>query len=279
MAPAAGLAQTPNLDKWRAVDPEQTLYIDTNKGRVVVEMYPEIAPLAVERIKTLTREKFYDGLQFHRVVASFMAQTGDPLNTGEGGSKLPDLKEEFLFRRGKDMPFIVAANQGGATLGFYKALPIASQPDDMMAITKDQKAAGWGLHCKGVTAMARATAPDSANSQFYLMRSTYPSLDKRYTIWGRVIWGQEIVDGLAVGEPPPIPDKMTTVRIAADMPAAERAPLYVLRTDGKDFAGEIEDYRKKAGADFSVCDIPIPATVANTQQRERSWWRLIPFVP
>lgn len=276
---ASAMAQTPNPEKWRALDPEQTLYIDTTQGRVVVEMFPEIAPKAVARIKELARQKFYDGLSFHRVVNNFMAQGGDPQGDGSGSSKLPNLTEEFMFRRGKDMPFQVAANQGGATLGFYKSLPVASQPDDMMAITKDQKAAAWGLHCAGVAAMARETEPNTANSQFYLMRATYPSLDKRYTIWGRVVFGQDAVNKLAIGEPPPIPDKMTAVRVAADLPAAERAPIFVVRSDSKAFEDVIEDARKKSGADFSVCDVPVSATVADTSQRGRSWWSRIPLIP
>ncbi|MEJ0024233.1 MAG: peptidylprolyl isomerase [Alphaproteobacteria bacterium] len=279
LAATAMAAETPDPAKWRALDPEQTLYIDTTQGRVVVEMFPEVAPLAVARVKELARQKFYDGLTFHRVMNNFMAQGGDPKGDGSGGSKLPDLPEEFMFRRGKDMAFQKAANQGGATFGFYKSLPIASQPDDMMAITKDGKASAWGLHCVGVAAMAREAAPDTANSQFYLMRATYPSLDKRYTVWGRVVWGQDSVNKFAIGEPPPIPDKMIAVRVAADLPVSERAPIYVVRTDSKAFEDTINDVRKKAGADFSVCDVPIAATVADTQERGRAWWHKIPLIP
>ena len=74
---------------------ENTLYIDLKDGRVVIEMLPDIAPKHVERIKTLTRQKFYDGIVFHRVLDGFMAQTGDPTGTGTGGSKLNDLTAEF----------------------------------------------------------------------------------------------------------------------------------------------------------------------------------------
>lgn len=76
-------------------DLENTLYIDLKDGRVVIEMLPKVAPKHVERIKTLARQKFYDGIVFHRVISGFMAQTGDPTGTGMGGSKLPDLKAEF----------------------------------------------------------------------------------------------------------------------------------------------------------------------------------------
>jgi peptidylprolyl isomerase len=278
-APASFAAGPPDPAKWRPVDPEQTLYIDTTKGRVVIEMYPDVAPLAVERIKKLSREKFYDGQIFHRVIANFMAQTGDPQGTGEGGSKLPDLPEEFMFRRSSEMHMAVAAKQPGQTLGFYKTLPIGTQPDEIMQISKDKKAAAWPLHCAGVAAMAREVAPNTANSQFYLMRSTYPSLDKRYTIWGRVIWGQDVVNTLNVGEPPLNPDKMTQVRVAADLPVAERAPLFVMRTDTKQFADVIDDARDKQKADFSVCNVVIPATVQDTPEKGRAWWHKIPFIP
>ena len=80
-------------------DPENTLYMDLKQGRVVIEMLPDIAPKAVERIKTLTREGFYDNTPFHRVIEGFMAQGGDPTGTGTGGSKLPDLPAEFTTKR------------------------------------------------------------------------------------------------------------------------------------------------------------------------------------
>jgi len=76
-------------------DPENTLVMETTKGRIVIELRPDLAPNHVERIKTLAREGFYDGVPFHRVIEGFMAQSGDPTGTGSGGSKLPDLKAEF----------------------------------------------------------------------------------------------------------------------------------------------------------------------------------------
>lgn len=78
-----------------ALDPENTLYLDLKDGRVVIELLPQVAPKHVERIKTLTRQGFYDGIVFHRVIDRFMAQTGDPTGTGMGGSKLPDVPAEF----------------------------------------------------------------------------------------------------------------------------------------------------------------------------------------
>lgn len=77
------------------LDPENTIYLDLKDGRVVIELLPNVAPKTVERIKTLTRQGFYNGLVFHRVIDGFMAQTGDPTGTGMGGSKLADVPAEF----------------------------------------------------------------------------------------------------------------------------------------------------------------------------------------
>lgn len=76
-------------------EPENTLILETTKGRVTIELRPDLAPGHVERIKTLARERFYDGVPFHRVIEGFMAQSGDPTGTGTGGSKHPDLQQEF----------------------------------------------------------------------------------------------------------------------------------------------------------------------------------------
>lgn len=282
LAATTAAAQSPDPTRWRALDPEQTLYIDTDHGRIVVELFPEVAPGHVTRIKQLTRLGFYDGLKFHRVIDGFMAQTGDPRGDGTGGSDLPDLVQEFLFRRGPEMPFVEGAVQGGARLGFYKTLPISTQPDQIMTITRDGRASAWGLHCPGVASMARANDPDSANSQFFLMREAYPSLDKRYTIWGRVVWNLDAVRKLRVGEPPANPDTMRRVVVAADVPEAERAPIYVLRTDSQEFRQLVQETRERRGADFSVCDVQIPVRVPEARQpgegRERPWWRIIPFL-
>jgi len=85
------------------LDPENTLYLDLKDGRVTIRLRPDLAPKHVDRIKTLTRDGFYDGIVFHRVIDGFMAQTGDPTGTGTGGSDLPDLPAEFSdapFKRG-----------------------------------------------------------------------------------------------------------------------------------------------------------------------------------
>src|SRR5689334_14063511 len=128
-----------------AQDPENTLYMDLKYGRVVIQMLPDVAPKTVAQIKTLTRQGFYDGTPFHRVIEGFMAQGGDPTGTGTGGSKLPNLPAEF---------------------------------------------SNWHF-VRGVCGMARASDPNSGNSQFFIMFAPAPSLDGKYTVWGRVTKGME----------------------------------------------------------------------------------------
>lgn len=155
-----------------AADPaENTLHLDLSTGgRVTILMFPDVAPAHVERIKTLARQGFYNGIVFHRVIEGFMAQTGDPTGTGTGGSPLPDLKAEF-----NDRP-----------------------------------------HLRGTVSMARAQGDDSANSQFFICFLPRFALDKKYTVFGRVISGMQFVDAIARGEPPASMDRILQASVAAD---------------------------------------------------------------
>lgn len=266
-------AQTPEPDgapliaeaDWRVAAPDNLLVIDTSKGRILVEMTPEAAPGHVDRIRLLAKAGFYDGLNWHRVIDGFMAQTGDPLGTGEGQSWHPDLKAEFTFRRDANTPFTAVAAPAGAQVGFIQSLPVQTQPDAVMATTADGKVHAWGLYCPGVAGMARGDAPDSANSQFFLMRQPYPALDKRYTVWGRVVSGLDVVRALKFSPNPDgvvaDPDRMTRVRVAGDLPEAERPSVRVLSASSAPFRELVERLRAEKGADFSVCDIELPVAV------------------
>ena len=251
----------PAAADWRTPNPDDVLVIDTNKGRIIVEMLPEVAPNHVTRIKELTRAGLYNGRSFFRVIDQFMAQTGDPEDRGTGGSDKPDLTQEFVFRRGaNDMTLVV--DQTVTQIGFVKSLPVGSQGEMLMAMTADGKVSAWPLFCPGVAAMARGEGVDSANSQFFLMRQAYPSLEKRYTGWGRVISGLDIVRAIKVGEPVAAPqDKMDKVRILSDIPAAERPKVRVIDPKSAWFRAEIESARARMGADFSACAIRIPSEV------------------
>jgi len=259
-APARPAA--PGPADWRTPDPNDVLVIDTNKGRIFVEMIPEAAPQSVARMRELAHENFFDGLRFFRVIENFMDQTGDPQNTGVGGSDKSNVPAEFTFRRGPETPFVLAADQTVAEVGFIKSLPVMSQSMMLAPMTKDQKVSAWALYCPGVAGMARDENPDSANSQFFLMRAGYPSLEKRYTAWGRVIAGQDVVRAIKVGEPVAEPqDRMERVRLLADLQGAERPSVRVIDPRSAWFRAEIEHVRAAKGADFSACDVEVPSEV------------------
>lgn len=220
------------------------------------------APNHVARLRELTRKGLYDGRSFFRVIDAFMAQTGDPEDRGTGGSDLPDLAAEFTFRRGAETPFVRVADQTVAEIGFIGSLPVMTQSSQLMPMTADGRVSGWALFCPGVAGMARGGAPDSANSQFFLMRQAYPSLEKRYTAFGRVISGLEVVRAIKTGEPvDPPQDVMIRVQVLADMPASSRPRVRVIETRGAWFAAEIARVRASLGADFTACAISIPSEV------------------
>jgi peptidylprolyl isomerase len=258
-AAAPAWSPTPVAADWRTPDPENVLVIDTNQGRIIAELSPLAAPAHVARIKDLTRRRFYDGLSFFRVIDGFMDQTGDPKNTGEGGSDLPNLQPEFTFRRGPDTPFAALMQVSGAELGFVGVLPAASQTMAMAEMTADGKVRAGALFCGGVLGMARAAAEDSANSQFFLMRGPYDSLNGRYTAFGRVIVGTDVVRRIKTGEPVAAPqDRMLKVQVLADMPAGQRPQVRVIDTAGPYFTALLQQDRLAKGDAASPCDIDIP---------------------
>ncbi|HWQ87393.1 peptidylprolyl isomerase [Brevundimonas sp.] len=265
---AAGLpaaAQAPAAE-WRAVAPENLLVIDTAKGRILVELDPAIAPLSVERVRTLAARGFYDGLKFHRVIPGFMAQTGDPLGTGAGGSELPDIPGEFQFRRGRDLGFVSLDVTQAGQLGVAGSMPIFTQPDAQMMVTIDFKTAARGLFCPGVAGMARNQDPNSANSQFFLMTGVNENLSGLYTPFGRVVAGMDVVKALKAGDEAANgqvadPDVMTRVRPASALPEGQRPAVRVMTPRSPAFAALVEQKRTELGARFTVCDVQPPAEV------------------
>ena len=260
---APAVAQTASAD-WRTVAPENLLVIDTAKGRVLVEMDPRVAPMSVNRVRTLADRGFYDGLKFHRVIPDFMAQTGDPLGTGQGGSDLPDLAGEFQFRRGRDAGFVPVMTMPEGQAGLVGSMPVVTQPDAQMMITADFKAGAQALFCPGVAGMARASSPDSANSQFFLMTGPKDDLNGRYTPFGRVVAGMDVVRAIKAGSEADNgavtdPDVMTRARTAAAMPEGERPTVRVMT--GAGVQAEIERVRAEQGAAFDICDVQPPAEV------------------
>jgi cyclophilin family peptidyl-prolyl cis-trans isomerase len=158
------------------LDPQNTILLDTTYGRVVIKLRADLAPKHAERIKTLAREKFYDNAPFHRVIAGFMAQTGDgQRGDGTGGSKYPNLPAEF-----SNVPFK-----------------------------------------RGIVGMARASSPNSANSQFFIMFAEAASLNGQYTVIGEVASGMDAVDKIKKGPEAnngavTNPDRIVRMQVAAD---------------------------------------------------------------
>jgi len=261
-ATAAAPAAKPAPGDWRPIDAANTLVIDTNQGRIFVELYPEVAPLSAQRLETLARQHFYDGLTFFRVIDDFMDQTGDPKNTGEGASPLPNVPAEFTFRRAPSMPFTVVDRPEGVENGFLGALPVTSKPIAQAELTADGKVWAYGLFCPGVLGMARAQDPDSANSQFFLMRQAHDTLNGKYTAVGRVVVGLDVVRKIKVGEPPTDPqDKMLKVQVLADLPPAQRPDIKVLDTTSAYFIAQAAQTKAARGVDYTLCDTDVAAKV------------------
>lgn len=235
---------------FRALDPENTLVIETSKGRVVVEMAPQMAPKAVERVKRLAREGVYDGLQFHRVIDGFVAQTGNPDNRDGGTSGHPDLPPEFQFRAPAEAVSIAVERSDGVE-GLLGSTPFAGVK------MSDGRIRGWGAYCPGVVGMGRQADPGTANSEIFFMRAPARRLDHEYTVWGRVVQGQDAILAVTVGEPPKVPDLMLKARVAADLPPAERPDVRVLDEKGKAFAARLAALKAEKGAAFTICDVQI----------------------
>ncbi|MEN9408732.1 MAG: hypothetical protein RL216_706 [Pseudomonadota bacterium] len=163
-------------------DPENTIILTLKDGEVVIELLTDIAPKHCERMKQLARDKAYDNVAFHRVIDGFMAQTGDVENG--------NMENNFNLRR---------AGTGGSS---YPDLPA-----EFSRIPHD----------RGTLGAARSMNPNSANSQFFINFSDNHFLNGQYTVYGRVISGMAHVDKITRGEPPASPDRMITVRVAADV--------------------------------------------------------------
>ena len=162
-------------------DPENTILLELKDGTVVIELLPDVAPKHAERMKELAREGAYDNVAFHRVIDGFMAQTGDV----EHANMEKDYNPGRAGTGGSDKPDLPAE---------FSKLP----------------------HDRGTLGAARSMNPNSANSQFFINFSDNHFLNGQYTVYGRVVSGMEFVDKIARGEPPANPDRMISVKVAAD---------------------------------------------------------------
>lgn len=259
LLPIAVQAET--LTQWKRVDPENTLVVDTAAGQMFIELHPEVAPKAIERIKLLARRGTYDGLQFWRVVPKFVVQI-DVGNAEGGKTELPNLAPEFRFRIPKTTTYPVVAHPQGLEAGFIGATPYVAVERGSTATPApaDGSRSAWVSYCTGVTGMGRDAGNDTANAELFFMTGAYPALDRLFTPVGRIVYGQPLLDNLPPGEPPAAPQTLRTIRVLADVSNAPK--VEVLDTTGSEFAARVKAVRKARGADFSVCDVAVPSRVA-----------------
>jgi cyclophilin family peptidyl-prolyl cis-trans isomerase len=260
---------------WRPLDLENTLYFELPEGRVVMELAPAFAPLHVENIKTLVKEKYFDGLVILRSHDNYVVQWGDPsddevdtsLPPKSQGSAKPKLPPEFTVPISAATPFTRLKDFDGyaAQAGFSNGFPVGRNPK-----TKQT----WLTHCYGAIGVGRGNDLDSGNgSSLYVVIGNGPRhLDRNIAVVGRVVQGVELLSAMPRG-PAPMgfyanPEQRVTIksiRLATDVPASERTNLEVLRTESPTFAAVTEarrnrrdDWYVQPAGYISLCNATIP---------------------
>jgi peptidylprolyl isomerase len=257
---------------WRPLDPENTLYIDLASGRVVIELAPQFAPRHVANVKALAREGYFNGLAILRCQDNYVVQWGDPeAEKPELMRKMkqgkPSLPPEFDRPLDPQMPFtpLPDGDVYAPEVGFSNGFPVARD-------TKSGKA--WLTHCYGMVGAGRDVALDSGGgAELYAVIGHAPrQLDRNVTLLGRVVQGMDLLSSLPRGpgamgfyQKPEQRTTLKSIRVAADVPVAERSPLEVIRTETRVFQDLIESRRNRREEWFrmpagkiDVCNVPIP---------------------
>jgi peptidylprolyl isomerase len=262
-------ASTP--DDWRRLDPENTLYLELDSGRVVIELAPAFAPAHAANIRALARGGYWDGLSINRSHENFVVQWGDangedPVKAkplGEAKAKLP---AEFT-RAAEGLAFTKLPDVDGwaPEVGFSQGFPAARDPKANLA---------WPAHCYATVGAGRGMEADSSNgTELYVVIGQSPrQLDRNITTVGRVVAGMERLSVLPRGTGPlgfyEKPEQRTpirAIRLAANVPEAEREQIEVFRTDTKAWEALVESrrnrrddwYRHPAGH-IDLCNVPVP---------------------
>ena len=256
---------------WRDLDPANTLYMELPTGRVVIELAPGFAPEHVANIKTMARGGFWDGTSIYRAQDNFVVQFGDadaedaakakphPAGTGD---KLP-----AEFTRKGAAPFDRLPDQDGwaPQVGFSDGFPAGHDPATGQT---------WIAHCYGVLGAGRNNAPDSSiGAELYVVIGQAPrALDKQLTMVGRVVQGMPLLsatprgpDPMGFYEDPAQRTPIKAIRLASDVPEAERTPLQLLRTDSQAFR-DVTEARRNRKDDFytmpaghiDLCNVALP---------------------
>lgn len=255
---------------WRTIDPARTLYMDLDRGRVIIELAPAFAPNHMENLKILVKERYFDGLSIIRAQDNYVVQWGDP-EEGEDaksmGSARKTLPGEFTRKTADGVVWTPIPDRDAYAqqVGFADGFPAARDP-----------ATGetWLVHCYGMVAVARENGADTGNAaQLYAINGHAPRhLDRNMTVIGRVIVGMDILSSLPrgtgslgfysmEGQRTPI----NRVRLASELPEAQRVPLQALRTDTDTFTRIVEARRNRKDDFFhvpaggiDVCNVPLP---------------------
>jgi peptidylprolyl isomerase len=260
---------------WRALDPENTIYMELASGRVVIELAPAFAPNYVANVKALAREHYYDGLAIIRVQDNYVVQWADP------NAEKPDkarkiqhahatLPAEFDRPFDANLPFTPLPDKDvyAPEVGFSGGFPVARDPHTGKM---------WLVHCYGMVGAGRDNAPDSGGgTELYAVIGHAPrQLDRNVTLLGRVVQGMELLSSLPRGtgamgfyEKPEQMLPIKSIRVAADVPEAERSNLEILRTDTATFRELIESRRNRREPWFQmpagrieIGNVPVPVRV------------------
>ena len=264
---------------WRALDPENTLYVELASGRAVIELAPAFAPGHVANIKALAREHYYDGLAIVRVQDNYVVQWADPLADKPAlARKIQNAKRtlpgEFDHSIDPSLSFnrLPDGDVYAPEVGFSNGFPAARDP-------KSNKM--WLVHCYGMVGAGRDVAADSGGgTELYVVIGQAPRhLDRNVTLFGRVVQGIELLSALPRGtgalgfyQKPEQRAPIKSIRVAADVPVAERTALEVLRTDTTLFQDLIESRRNRheewfrfQAGHIELCSVPVPVRAAAAQ--------------
>jgi len=262
----ADLLANSQAKDWRTPDPENMLYLQLASGRVVIELAPRVAPLHVANIKALARAHYFDGLSIVRVQDNYVVQWGDEDKQRAVPDGVHMVAPEFTAERGVGRYFEPLPDRDlyAAQVGFLDGFPAARDPRSGLV---------WLAHCYGMVGVGRDDPPESDGTEMYTVIGHAPrQLDRNVTLVGRVLKGIELLSSLPRGSgamgfyvqsEPPVP--IVSVRVAADLPSAERTPIEVLRTESATFRTVLEQRRNRREAWFKfnpghidLCNVPLP---------------------
>ena len=263
---------------WRMLDPANTLYLELESGRVIIELAPQFAPEHAANIRTLAREHFWDGLSIYRSQDNFVVQFGDadgddPAKARSLGTAKKKLPAEF-HRASTGLTFDRLPDSDGwaPQVGFVDGFPVGHDP---------KAGTTWLAHCYGTLGAGRSNDEDSSiGAELYVVDGQSPrQLDDNITVVGRVVQGMELLSVIPRGpapmgfyEKPELRTTIKSIKLASEVPEAERVPLQLLRTDSKTFIEATEarrnrrdDFYKRPAGHIDLCNVPLPVRVAKPE--------------